>query len=91
MVERINGVIADVLRSFAGERADDLPGLMPLVEFEINASATPPSLRPGPPGPLRSGYTAELDASRRDESKTLLSGHVLSPVRFPASTVTVTV
>ena len=46
-VERVNGVIADVLRSFAGERADDWPALVPLVEFAINDSASP----------LGSGYT----------------------------------
>ena len=40
-------MIADVLRSFAGERADDLPALAPLVAFEINDS---PSL-------LGTGYT----------------------------------
>ena len=46
-VERVNGVIADVLRSFAGERrragADDWPGpaLVPLVEFALNDSASP--------------------------------------------------
>jgi hypothetical protein len=31
-VERVNGDIADVLRSFSGERADDRPALVPLVE-----------------------------------------------------------
>jgi len=46
-VERVNGVIADVLRSFAGERADDWPALVPLVEFALNDSASP----------LGSGYT----------------------------------
>ena len=46
-VERVNGVIADVLRSFAGERADDWPTLVPLVEFAINDSASP----------LGTGYT----------------------------------
>ena len=40
-VERINGVIADVLLSFAGERDDDWPALVPLVEFAINDSASP--------------------------------------------------
>ena len=40
-VERVNGVIADVLRSFAGERADDWPALVPLEEFAINDSASP--------------------------------------------------
>ena len=40
-VERVNGVIAGVLRSFAGERADDWPALVPLVEFAINDSASP--------------------------------------------------
>jgi hypothetical protein len=30
-VECVNGVIADVLRSFAGERADDWPDFVPLV------------------------------------------------------------
>ena len=46
-VERINGVIADVLRSFANERVDDWPELVPLIEFAINDSASP----------LGSGYT----------------------------------
>jgi hypothetical protein len=46
-VERVNGVIADVLRSFASERGDDWPELMPLVEFAINDSAST----------LGSGYT----------------------------------
>jgi transposase InsO family protein len=48
-VERVNGVIADVLRSFAfaGEWADDWPDFVPLVEFAINYSASP----------LGSGYT----------------------------------
>ncbi len=40
-MERINGVIADVLRSFANERGDDWPALVPLVEFAINDSASP--------------------------------------------------
>jgi hypothetical protein len=35
--ERINGVIADVLRS----RSDDCPALVPLVEFAINDLASP--------------------------------------------------
>jgi hypothetical protein len=39
-VEGVNGVIADVLRSFAGERADDWPDFVPLVEFTINDSAS---------------------------------------------------
>jgi hypothetical protein len=38
-VDLINGVIADVLRSFANERGDDWPALVPLVEFAINDSA----------------------------------------------------
>ena len=46
-VERVNGVIADVLLSFAGERADDWPTLVPRVEFAINDSASP----------LGTGYT----------------------------------
>jgi hypothetical protein len=46
-VERINGVMADVLRSFANERGDDWPAFVPLVEFAINDSALP----------LGSGYT----------------------------------
>ncbi len=33
-VERVNSVIADVLRSFASQRGDDWPELVPLVEFE---------------------------------------------------------
>ncbi len=44
-VERINCVIADVLRSFANERGDDWPAPVPLVEFAINDSASP--LGPG--------------------------------------------
>jgi transposase InsO family protein len=46
-VERVNGVIADVLRAFAGNRSDDWPELVPLVEFAINDSAST----------LGSGYT----------------------------------
>ena len=52
-VERVNGVIADVLRSFAGERADDWPDIVPVVEFAINDSASP----------LGSGYTPFYAAS----------------------------
>ena len=40
-VERLNGVIADVLRSFANDRGDDWPELVPLIEFAINDSASP--------------------------------------------------
>ena len=39
-VERVNGVIAAILRSFAVERADDWPALV-LVEFAIDDSASP--------------------------------------------------
>jgi hypothetical protein len=41
-VERVNGVIAagDVLRAFAGNRSDDWPELVPLVEFAISDSAS---------------------------------------------------
>ena len=39
--ERVNGVIADVLRSFVSERQDNWPSLIPLVEFAINDSASP--------------------------------------------------
>ena len=46
-VEHVNGVIADVLRSFAGDRCDDWQDLVPLVEFAINNSASS----------LGSGYT----------------------------------
>ena len=46
-VERVNGIIADVPRPFAGERADDWPALVPLAEFAINDSAAP----------LGTGYT----------------------------------
>ena len=46
-VKCTNGVIADVLHSLAGERADDWPALMPQVKFAINDSASP----------LGSGYT----------------------------------
>ncbi len=47
--ERTSGVIrvADVLRSFANERGDDWPALVPLVESAINDLASP----------LGSGYT----------------------------------
>jgi len=50
-VERVNGVIADVLRSFASERGDDWPELVPLVEFAINdsASRSAPAARPSTP------------------------------------------
>ena len=37
-VERVNGVIADVLRSLVNARHDDWPSLLPLVEFAINDS-----------------------------------------------------
>ena len=37
----MNGIIADVLRTFANERADDWPELVPLVEFAINDSLSP--------------------------------------------------
>jgi transposase InsO family protein len=46
-VERVNGVFADVLRSFASDRGNDWPELVPLVEFAINDSAST----------LGSGYT----------------------------------
>ncbi len=39
-MERVNGVIADVLRSFAGDRADDWPEFVPLAEFAINQSVS---------------------------------------------------
>ena len=39
-VERVNGVIADVMRSFAGDWCDDWPDLVQLVEFAINDSAS---------------------------------------------------
>ena len=45
--ERVNGVIADVLRSFVDWRHDDWPSLIPLVEFAINNSAS----RAFPPRP----------------------------------------
>ena len=45
--ERVNGVIADVLRAFVAERQDNWPELIPLVEFAINDSASP----------LGTGYT----------------------------------
>ena len=38
-VEHINGVIVDVLRSFAVDRCDDWPDFVPLAEFAINDSA----------------------------------------------------
>ena len=40
-LERVSCVITDILRSFAGERADDWPALVALVEFAINDSASP--------------------------------------------------
>ena len=46
-VERVNGVIKDVLRAVASDRGDDWPEFVPLVEFAINDSASP----------LGSGYT----------------------------------
>jgi hypothetical protein len=46
-VEHMNGFKADVLRSFANERGDDWPALVPLVEIAIDDSASP----------LGSGYT----------------------------------
>ena len=39
-VERLNGVVEDVLRSFVNERQDNWPQLVPLVEFAINDSAS---------------------------------------------------
>ena len=39
-VERVNGVIADVLRSFAADRGDDWPDFVPLAQFAINDSAS---------------------------------------------------
>ena len=39
--ERVNGVVADDLRSLAGERADDRPALAPLAESAISDSASP--------------------------------------------------
>ena len=44
-VERVNGVIAYVLRSFAGDRCGVWPDLVLLVEFAIDDSAS--SLGPG--------------------------------------------
>ncbi len=46
-VERVSSVITDVLRSFASERCDDWPELVPLVDFAIKDSAST----------LGSGYT----------------------------------
>jgi len=40
-VERVNGVVADVLRAFVNDRQDDWPLLTPLVEFAINDAASP--------------------------------------------------
>ena len=62
-VERVNGVIADVVRSFAGERCDDWPELVPLVEFAINDSASS----------LGSGYTP-FYADRGQHPRRVLSG-----------------
>ena len=39
--ERVNHVIAGVLRSFVDGRHDDWPSLIPLMEFAINDSASP--------------------------------------------------
>ena len=38
--ERVNGVVANVWRSSASERADDWPKILRLVEFTINDSAS---------------------------------------------------
>ena len=46
-VERVNGVIEDVLRAFVNDRRDNWPDLIPLVEFAINDAASP----------LGTGYT----------------------------------
>ena len=46
-VERVNGVIEDVLRAFVNDRQDNWPDLISLVEFAINDSASP----------LGTGYT----------------------------------
>ena len=43
----MNGVIADVLRSFAADRGNDWPDFVPLAEFAISDSASA----------LGSGYT----------------------------------
>ena len=40
-VERVNWVVADLLRAFANDRQDDWPLLTPLVEFAINDVASP--------------------------------------------------
>ncbi len=61
-MERVNGVIADVLRSFAGDRADDWPEFLPLVEFAINDSVSP----------LGSGYT-QFYADRGQHPRRLLT------------------
>ena len=39
-VDRVNGVIADVLRAFVNDHHDNWPELIPLVEFAINDSAS---------------------------------------------------
>jgi hypothetical protein len=40
-VERVNGVIADVLYAFVGDRGYDWPEFVPLAEFAINDSVSP--------------------------------------------------
>ena len=40
-VERVNSVIADVLRAFVNDWQDNWPELTPLVEFAINDAASP--------------------------------------------------
>ena len=39
-VERVNGVVEDVLRAFVNDRQDNWPELTPLVEFAINDAAS---------------------------------------------------
>ena len=53
--ERVNGVIADVLRSFVDGRQDDWPSLIPLVEFAINDTAFPPGSATGTRPSTRTG------------------------------------
>ena len=47
-VERVNGAIADALRSAAGEPVDDWPALAPLVEFAQRLGLAPQALQSAP-------------------------------------------
>ena len=84
-VERVNSVIADVLRSSAGERADDWPTHVPLVEFAINDSASDRlhallrRRRPAPRRPLT--LSGAPDPAGSGEAAAQLMGRVTAQVR----------